>query len=295
MSWRTVVIASRAKLELQLGYLVVRGENVKKIHLSEISLLMVESTEVSLTAALLAELARRRVKVIFCDERRNPSSELVGYYGAHDTSSRLRLQLSWSRENKSAVWTEIVRAKITRQKDLLSALEKPESATLEEYLRQLAPDDAGNREGHAAKVYFNAIFGAGFSRAGDFPVNAALNYGYALILSLCNREIVSGGYITQLGLHHGNVFNMFNLGSDFMEPLRPFIDKPVFGLWSDGKLPEFAGEQKLAVLGALNQKVIFDGKRQVFLYAVKGYCKSVFDALNDEDVSLIKFCGFSEE
>lgn len=53
MSWRVVVISNRAKLDLQLGYLVVRAEVTKKVHLSEISVLLIEHTGVSLTAALL--------------------------------------------------------------------------------------------------------------------------------------------------------------------------------------------------------------------------------------------------
>ena len=95
MSWRIVVISSRAKLDLQMNYLVVRCETTTKIHLSEISILMIESTAVSLTAYLLSELMKRKIKVIFCDEKRNPSSELVSYYGSHDTSIKVRQQIAW--------------------------------------------------------------------------------------------------------------------------------------------------------------------------------------------------------
>lgn len=86
MSWRTIVITKRAKLDLQLGFMVVRGEHTTKVALNEIAVVLIESTAVSLTTSLLAELTKRKVKVIFCDEKRNPSSELVSYYGSHDTS-----------------------------------------------------------------------------------------------------------------------------------------------------------------------------------------------------------------
>lgn len=33
MSWRTVVISKNAKLDYQLGYLVVRNQDVVKIHI----------------------------------------------------------------------------------------------------------------------------------------------------------------------------------------------------------------------------------------------------------------------
>lgn len=69
MSWRVIVISTRAKLDLQLGYMVVRGERITKVHLDEISVLLIETTEVSITAALLAEMTDRKIKVIFAIAR----------------------------------------------------------------------------------------------------------------------------------------------------------------------------------------------------------------------------------
>lgn len=40
MSWRTVIISSRCKLDLKMGYLVVRGEEVRRIFLDEIAILL---------------------------------------------------------------------------------------------------------------------------------------------------------------------------------------------------------------------------------------------------------------
>ena len=100
MSWRTVVITKRAKLDLEIGYMVVRSMETVKIHLSEISTVIIESTAVSITASLLCELARKKIKVIFCDEKRNPSSELVSYYGSHDTSIKVRNQVAWRQDIK---------------------------------------------------------------------------------------------------------------------------------------------------------------------------------------------------
>ena len=98
MSWRTVVISNTAKLDYQMGYMVVRKNELTKIHLSEIEMLIIESTSVSLTAALLSELTKKKIKVIFCDEKRNPSSELIGYYGSHDTLSKVRKQIAWTED-----------------------------------------------------------------------------------------------------------------------------------------------------------------------------------------------------
>ena len=285
MSWRTVVVSSSAKLDYQLGYLVVRKEDTVKIHLSEISMLVLESTAISLTVTLLSELTKRKVKVIFCDEKRNPSSELIPYYGSHDTSAKIRDQIRWDEEKKAAIWTEIVTEKIRKQAELLRRLEKQEAALLEEYIQEIEFGDATNREGHAAKVYFNAIFGMDFTRTAENSINAALNYGYGIILSSFNREIVANGYLTQLGLFHDNMFNQFNLGCDFMEPFRPLVDRKVLQI----NPQQFEHEEKIAILGLLQEEVYIAGRKEYISNAIKIYCKSVFDAICSSDISLIKF------
>lgn len=285
MSWRTIVISKRAKLDLQLGYMVVRGDEVTKIVLSEIGTLLIESTAVSLTTGLLAELAKRKVKVIFCDEKRNPSSEIVSYYGSHDTSNKVRKQIAWKQKTKEAVWTEIVSEKIRKQKELLTLQRKDEAELLGQYLTEITWNDGTNREGHAAKVYFNALFGMDFTRTEDSYINAGLNYGYSILLSTFAKEIVANGYITQLGLFHDNMFNKFNLASDMMEPFRILVDQQVIQMMPT-KLEK---EEKMQLVNILNHEVQIDGKIQYVNNAIKIYCRSVFDALNEDDSALLRF------
>ena len=286
MSWRTVVISRSAKLDLQLGYLVVRSEETVKLHLSEIAILIVENTAVSLTAALLAELSKRKIKVIFCDEKRNPSSELVSYYGSHDTSNKVRTQIAWNENLRGDVWTEIIREKIRQQMlHLIDCGKAAEAELLSSYLVQLEWRDETNREGHAAKVYFNALFGMDFSRAQENAINAALNYGYTILLSAFNREITANGYLTQLGLFHDNMFNPFNLASDLMEPFRVLVDRKVLLMQ-----PEKLGhEEKIELVSVLNEETIIDGQKQFVLNAIKIYTKSVFDALNEKNTEQLRF------
>lgn len=285
MSWRTVVVSNSAKLDYQMGYVVVRGAETNKVHIDEIGMLIIENTAVAITAALLSELIKKKVKVIFCDEKRNPSSELIPYYGAHDTSAKVRNQITWSTDIKAAVWTEIVSEKIKKQAEHLQEYGLEEADMLFQYIKELEFGDSTNREGHAAKVYFNALFGMDFTRTAENSVNAALNYGYGLLLSTFNREIVSNGYITQLGLFHDNMFNQFNLGSDLMEPFRPVVDRVVKDMMPD----TFEHDEKVEILKILQQEVKIAGRNEYLTNAIKIYTKSVFDSLNDEDISLIKF------
>lgn len=285
MSWRTIVISSSSKLDYQMGFMVVRNEEITRIHIDEIAVLLLESTAVSLTGALLSELVRKKVKVVFCDEKRNPSSELIPYYGAHDVSMKIRKQVAWDEAIKEEIWTELVAEKIRNQAVHLEERNLPEAAMLHQYIKEMQLGDTTNREGHAAKVYFNALFGKEFSRSEETSINAALNYGYSIILSVFNREIVSNGYLTQIGLFHDNMFNPFNLGSDLMEPFRILVDRKVIGMAPD----IFQHDEKMEILRLLQQEVYIGARKEVLLNAIKIYTKSVFDAINERDVSLIKF------
>ena len=289
MSWRVVVVSSNAKVDYKLDYLVVRTvDEVKRVHLSEVGVLMLESTAISLTTYLLCELMRRKIKVIVCDHQRNPCGELVPTCGCHDGSAKIRQQLRWDKGIRESVWTEIVREKLSRQQGHLAHRGLPQARLLGEYIGQLQYNDSTNREGHGAKVYFNALFGLDFTRTADIPTNAMLNYGYSLVMSVINREIAAAGYLNQLGLAHSNTYNPFNLACDFMEPLRPLVDSVVVDTAPD----RFEKEEKIALLQLLNREVRVDGKRQYLLYALHLYCASLFRALQGGDVSEITWVEY---
>ena len=285
MSWRVVVVKSRSKLDYKLDYLVIRTEDkTSRVHLSEIAVLLIESTAVSLTAYLLSELTKQKIKVIFCDEKCNPQSELLPLYGSHDTSRKIREQIRWNEEVKKLIWAEIVRAKIQGQLSNLPPACADERSLLSAYMREIEPGDTTNREGHAAKVYFHALFGKDFSRSDENVTNAALNYGYSILLSAFNREVVASGYLTQLGIAHDNVFNPFNLSCDLMEPFRPFVDRLVL----DSAFTVFEHEQKMKMVDILNMQIVMGGQNPHLLHAIKLYTASVFHAIEERDIALIK-------
>lgn len=284
MGFRTVVVNSRSKLETRLNFLIIRGETERRIYINEINTLIIQSTAVSLTAALLSELTRNNVKVIFCDEKCNPSSELLPYYGAHNTSKRVKTQTRWKKTTKEKVWQVLIKEKIYRQsKVLLNNGFLTESEMLSKYAADVSGGDKTNREGHAAKVYFNAILPDGVHRRNNNFINGCLNYGYAVLLSAVNREIVCAGYITQLGVWHDNEFNFFNLGSDLMEPLRPIVDETAISIENDDK------DFKRKMANILNYSTIFAGKNTTLDIAIRQYVKSVLYALEENDVGLITF------
>ena len=232
------------------------GVDTKMVHLSEISSIVVQSTQANITAYLMSELAKQKIPLVVADTKGNPIAQSLPIYGAHNVSKRIEEQLAWTEPSKKRVWQRVVQDKITHQADVLEARAREGGAAL---LRQLPQEvrsgDPTNREAHAARVYFKELFGDDFSRDDETPVNAALNYGYAIIMSAVNREIVSRGYLTQIGIFHRNEYNHFNLGCDFMEPFRPLVDKLVFDNVEDG----FTQDVKRLLVDMLNMQVAYRG------------------------------------
>ena len=194
------------------------------IHLSEISMLVIESTAAYISSYLMAELAKSRIPVVFCDAQHNPIGQYSPIYGAHNSTKRIREQIAWNKEIAGLLWQRIVISKISNQAAVLGRLGLTQALLLHEYKAEVQPGDTSNREGHAAKVYFNALFGNDFNRDKECTINAQLNYGYSILLAWLNREITARGQLTQLGINHCNEYNHFNLSCDFMEPFRPVID-----------------------------------------------------------------------
>lgn len=283
MSFRTVVIKERCKLDFKMNYLVCRAEKETKIFIPEITTLILESTAISITTALISELVKNNVKIIFCDEKHNPHSELLAYYASYSGPKRILEQMGWSNKAKSTIWQQITKEKISKQQQFLIELKhRKEAKMLEEYYNNVELNDSTNREGHSAKVYFNAVWGMDFGRRNPSYVNNALNYGYAILLALMNREITKCGYLTQLGIWHSNQFNNFNLSSDLMEPFRVLVDRIVYNIGINDNY-------KFELLNIFNAKLKIGGKVQDLEKAIEIYCQSVFDALNNNDVRLIKF------
>ncbi len=229
MAFRTVIVKNRCKLEYSLNYLVCRQtECEKKVLLDEIKLIIIDNTQISLTSYLISELINRKIKVIFTDACHNPSGEIVPYQNNFYSYKKIKEQINFSDHAKDYLWKKIIEEKIKNQYQNLKFLGLEEaSEKLMNYKNNVLDGDQSNREGHSAKVYFNALFGNDFSRDASCDINTFLNYGYSIILSSINREIKSYGYLTELGIHHIGESNSFNLSYDFMEPIRPLVDSYV--------------------------------------------------------------------
>ena len=278
MSFRTVVITKQSKLSYKNRYLAVKSELEEKyIHLSEIDTIIVDSIAVSISSYLLKELADNKINIIFCDEKHNPFGELSSFYSSHNTSKKILTQIKWNNKQRDELWSLIVKNKIINQALLLHKINSDNYELLMNYVNDVRVGDKTNREAHSAKVYFNSLFTKKFVRSANDDINAALNYGYSILLSNFNKEIINNGYLTQLGIHHKSEFNQFNLACDLMEPFRPIIDNFVYY----NQTREFDSKYKLDLINIFNNNYKYLGKNYTLKDIIKMYTKNTLDNLSE--------------
>lgn len=278
MSFRTVVITKQAKISYKNRFLVVKQDiDEKYIHLSEIDTIIVDSISVSISSYLLKELADNKINIIFCDDKHNPYGELQPFYSRHNSSKKILEQVKWTNKEKDLVWQVIVKNKILNQALLLKKIKSKEHNLITSYIKEVTIGDKTNREGHAAKVYFNSLFGTSFVRGNNDKINASLNYGYAILLSTVSKEIVNNGYLTQLGIHHKNEFNPYNLACDLMEPFRIIIDSFVYYNKDKELDPNF----KLDIINIFNNTYTFNNKKYTLKDIIGLYVKNTLDIFNN--------------
>ena len=286
MGWRTVIVNTHSKLSYKNNHLIFKdASRTELIHLSEVDILLLETTNIVLSTMLIKRLVDENILVIFCDDKRLPTAYLMPYYGRHDSSLQLSRQIAWNEDVKAEIWTTIIVQQILNPAFYLGScgfLEKSQSVI--DLYHGLDLFDPSNREGHAARIYFNTLFGNDFSREQDSDINAALDYGYTLILSMFAREIVLSGCMTQFGLKHANQFNQFNLASDIMEPFRPIIDRIVY----ENRNSSFV-KIKRELFTIFSDTFHYNDKDMYLSNIISDYTKKVIQALNQPEKGVPEF------
>lgn len=288
MAFRVVCVKNHCKLEHSLNYLIYKGEEIKKILIDEIEMLIIESPQVCITSSLMSELVKKKVKIMFCDEKHRPLFETVGYQNNSLSFKRIKEQINWKDNVKGEVRRLIIKTKLYYSALLLKKMNKiDEFNQLISYMDMVETHDSSSREGHGAKIYFHALFGKDFSRKDvDIKENKYLNFGYSIIASLISREIKYFGYLTELGIHHIGETNPFNLTYDFIEPLRAYIDSHVVLNKVDDD------NYKKVFIKMVESIVIYEGKKMFLDNAIHLYVQKLFHCLNNENFGDLRFIEY---
>lgn len=289
MAFRSLVVSSRCKLEYSLNYIIVnRGDEVKRIFIDEVKIIIINTLQVAITAALISECINKKIKICFSDEKHNLIGEVVPYKNNFYANRRIKEQINFSDDSKNFLWQQIIKEKIHNQALNLKYLNNNEIyELLTNYENDVEIGDTTNREGLAAKSYFRSLFGSDFTRDNEiFDENIYLNYGYSIILSTFNRVIKSLGYYTELGIHHIGETNTFNLSCDFMEPLRPLVDSLI--IKEEVNMENF----KEKMISLLSKEVIYNDRKIYLDNAIEEYSENLISYLKTGDIDKIKFIKY---
>ncbi len=213
------------KVRLDAGRITVQRKDGAStiVPLDDVAVLMLSEQGTSLSAAVLAELAKRGATVVVCDRSHMP----VGIFQPIATHTRhtgiLLRQIAVRPFLRARLWQRIVRAKISAQARALMRYGRHDTE-LEALAKDVRRGDVQNAEGHAALRYWRRL--GLFERRDRFAhdANMPLNYAYAVLHGSAVRALCCAGLNTSLGVNHCGPANPHCLASDLMEPFRPVAD-----------------------------------------------------------------------
>jgi CRISPR-associated protein Cas1 len=242
---RSVVITQPAHLSKKRNQLrIAQGDEEHLVPIEDLGILVIDHDAVEVTGILLGNLCEAGVVTVFANDRHLPAGLLIPMENNALLAQTLRGQIAASAPTKKRLWQSIIQEKIRSQSRLLQD-KVGHDADLGALAREVRSGDSTNREGLAASIYFEALFGGGFARLRQRQleaeedeylrgINACLNYGYAILRSAVARAVIGAGMTPALGVFHRHRNNAFALVDDLMEPLRVLVDREVYQLQGEG-------------------------------------------------------------
>jgi len=277
MSWRIIYIEENDYLSLYLDNIKIRrADHEVIVPLSDVATIMIDNLQTTVTASLVSKCAEYNVDMIICNHLHLPQSIVLPISSNYRASAILHSQMNWSDSFRGTLWQEIVRKKIMRQADVLTAVGKTGDVRnrLFRFIEETQLLDKGNCEGLSAKMYFRELFGLDFYRDENSPVNSALNYGYSIVRSQISRSLVAHGFNPHIGIFHRGQGNTFNLADDIIEPFRPIIDLWVYEHMREEKM--FVREHRLQLISLITKKFLLDKKYVTLIFAIEKVVESLY-------------------
>lgn len=301
MGWRTIIISKPSKISLKnhnFLYSPIDSEDIV-VPIIDISVIILETHQVTITSALLSYMAEKNILIFSCDKKHTPNGIFTPFHQHSRFSLMVHLQTKWTEPFKKRLWQQIIQQKIFNQSSVLKKLGKnKEYKELINISNKVKSGDSGNIESYAAKAYFSYLF-EDFNRrdVSDWR-NSALNYGYSIIRGVIARDLSASGLIPALGIHHKNQLNSFNLADDLIEPFRPFIDKEVFVMQKDENIPkicELKFEHKVRLVEILQKTVFINDEKFTLLNSSSILINSLVHSTKENEPRNLKSPRFEDE
>ncbi len=289
MAYKVILIENEVDIKLKLDNLVIyKSGNEIWVPMDDISVVILDNLKINITVRMLSLMAEHNIALIVCDIKHNP----LGFYCSYDNHSRMSKmignQISRTRDFYDELWKVIVKSKIENQAQVLELLDKSSDTVIDmrKYKENVSDGDKSNREAHGAKIYFNTLMNTSFSRGNeDILLNSGLDYGYAILRSYIARLCVGYGLNTQIGIHHKNEYNRFNLVDDVMEPFRPIVDIYVYRILNGEEY--FKQEHRHKIINLLNHYIKYNNKKMILCNALEEYIERMSSYISGREVNLV--------
>lgn len=258
------------------------------VPVEDIGVLVVDDLRASYTQAVFIELLAAGATVLVTGSDHLPAGMMLPLDAHHHQTERHRAQILASEPRRKQIWRALIVAKLRQQGIVLRHFAGNDHGLID-MAKRVGSGDPENLEARGAQRYWPALFGRDFRRDREAAgVNAALNYGYAIIRAAIARALVAAGLIPSLGVFHKNRGNPFCLADDLLEPYRPFVDWRVklLEIENSENLSLNDRETRAALLSLFNETIIVDGKRSPILLAVQMSAASLCRALTENEKSL---------
>ncbi len=253
-AWRTILITKPCRLSMKNLQFVYesRDEEIVTVPLEDITVIVLESNQASMSVALLSMCAEKNIALFTCDSYHMPNGLFTPFHQHSRLSQISHIQRDIKLPLKKQIWQKIITQKLTNQSQLLKYFKK-DNFQVEVLVDKVKSGDSENLEALGARRYWGILFDD-FTRdqkKGD-PRNIALNYGYAILRGAVARSLVSYGLLPTFGVFHNSDLNAYNLADDMIEPLRPMVDMVVKKLEIEDELDVHLGiSVKSALLNVL--------------------------------------------
>lgn len=286
---RTLVFSSPMILSLKNQQIVIAykdsPDEKRTVPIEDVGIVLLENQQTSITLPLLNVLAEGEVQVVVCNSKGMPSAMIQSMDSNNLQGETLRNQIDCGEVLKKQLWKQVVEAKIKNQASLLNSVGE-DGNVLKPFYSNVRSGDTDNREGIAARIYFQHLYGDGFVRNRDEQgINALLNYGYSILRAATCRAIVSSGLLPAIGIYHHNRSNAYPLADDLMEPYRPFVDGVVYDLALNGRT-ELNKDVKGELISVLYADTIFEKTKRPLSVGLSMTTASMVKCLSKETNAL---------
>lgn len=290
-AWRTILVTKPCKLSmknLQLIYEPHEEESIK-VPLEDITVIVLETHQATLSVALLSQIAEKNIALFTCDGYHMPNGCFTPFHQHSRLSQIAHIQRDMKLPLKKQIWQKVITQKISNQSKLLASF-KIDNLQLELLKDKVKSGDSENLEALAARKYWQMLF-RDFLRdqkALD-PRNIALNYGYAILRGAVARSLVSYGLLPTFGVFHNSELNAYNLADDMIEPLRPMVDMVVKKLEIEDKLDVHLGiSVKSALINVLNMQMSLEDEEVTLLHICDVMAQTFVKSLKSNDTNKLK-------